>query len=118
MKNEEILSKKVFVVVGDTVNTEKYAYKIKQELLLNGYTVYAVGKELPEIDDVPEPIDVLDLCIHPKKGIELLKKAKADIKFVLVQPGAGSEEIYSYLDEKKIEWQDGCILMALRERMV
>ena len=116
MRNSEILEKKVFVVVGDTINPDKYAYKIKQELIDNGYTVHCVGKELESLDDVPEPFDVLDLCIHPKKGIALLQATKTAIPFVLVQPGAGSDEIYSYLSSKAIEWQDGCILKAIKER--
>lgn len=116
MRNSEILEKKVFVVVGDTVNPDKYAYKIKQALLQDGYTVYCVGKELESLNDVPCTFDVLDLCIHPKKGMALLQDAVVDIPFVLIQPGAGDDEIYSYLSSKSIEWQDGCILKALQER--
>lgn len=116
MTYKEILDKKTFVVVGDTVNPDKYAYKIKQALLENGYDVHAVGKELDSILDVPTPFDVLDLCINPAKGIHLLREAISIIPFVLIQPGAGSEEIEEFLDSNSIPYLNGCVLMALRER--
>ena len=42
----------VFVVIGDTLNEEKYAYKIKHELISSRYKVYSVGKELKSINDI------------------------------------------------------------------
>lgn len=105
MTYKEMLEKKVFAVAGDTLNSEKYAAKIKQALLDNGYTVYAVGKESASLNDVP-PFDVLDLCIHPAKGINLLKEYKGNIPFVLIQPGAGSDEIEAYLNEKGIPFKN------------
>ena len=112
MNDKEMLSKRVFAVVGDTVNEQKYAYKIKKALLENGYTVYAVGKESASLNDIP-PFDILDLCIHPVKGLKLLSEYKGTIPFVLIQPGASSPEIIAFLDEKKIPYQDGCVLRAL-----
>ena len=46
MDLEQIMQMNTFAVVGDTLNPEKYAYKIKEGLLEQGYTVYSVGKEL------------------------------------------------------------------------
>ena len=115
MEYKEILAKRCFVVVGDTLNEEKYAYRIKKALLDAGYTVYAVGKELESIKDVPEAFDVLDLCIHPAKGIKLLEDAKDSLPFVLIQPGAGSDEIFEFLQKNNIPYKEGCALVALRE---
>ena len=39
MDLKEIMQKKRFVVVGDTLNEEKYACKIKHALLEHGYQV-------------------------------------------------------------------------------
>ena len=38
MDLEQIMQMNTFAVVGDTLNPEKYAYKIKEGLLEQGYT--------------------------------------------------------------------------------
>ena len=66
---EQIMDKRTFTVAGDTLNSDKYAYRIKHALSDAGYIVHCVGKELVSLDDVPEDsIEVLDLCINPAKG--------------------------------------------------
>jgi predicted CoA-binding protein len=114
MELKEIMSYKNFVVVGNTLDHSKYAYIIKNNLELNGYNVQAVGKELQSINDVEGDIDILDLCIHPVKGIALLKENKKKIKCVLIQPGAESDEIVNFLKENHIDYLEGCALVGLR----
>lgn len=82
----------------------------------NNYEVYSVGKELDSILDVPTAFDILDLCINPIKGLALVKEAKDKIPFVLIQPGAESDELENYLRENDIPFRRGCILRALAER--
>ena len=113
MNLKEIMQFNHFVVVGDTLNKEKYAYKIKQQLIQNNYIVESVGKELNSINDVSFDIDVLDLCIHPAKGIKLLKENNKQIKTVVIQPGAESEEIITFLKENNIDYLEGCLLVGL-----
>ncbi len=114
MDLRETMRQRVFVVVGDTLKSEKYAYKIKHGLLEQGYTVYAVGKELQSINDVPEEIDVLDLCIHPVKGLALLKENQKAFKNLVIQPGAESPEILEYLEDQKLPHIEGCLLVGMR----
>ena len=114
MNLQEVMNQQVFVVVGDTQNDEKYAYKIKNELIASGYNVYGVGKELMSINDVPEKIDVIDLCIHPAKGLKLLQECTKDFACIVIQPGAESEEIVTYLKEKGMPFIRGCLLLGLR----
>ena len=76
MDLEQIMQMNTFAVVGDTLNPEKYAYKIKEGLLEQGYTVYSVGKELASLNEIPGDLDIIDLCIHPAKGIKLLQECK------------------------------------------
>lgn len=113
MTYSEILKKGSFVVAGDTLNPEKYAAKIKQALIDNGYSVECVGKERASLNELEKPYDILDLCIHPVKGLKLLEEAEVKPSFVLIQPGAGSPEIEAYLSESGIAHRDGCILKAL-----
>lgn len=114
MDLREIMEEKVFVVVGDTLNESKYAAIIKHGLLDQNYQVYCVGKELASINEVEEEIDIIDLCIHPAKGIKLLKEMNKKVKCVLIQPGAESDEIFEYLDQEHIPYVEGCVLVGLR----
>ena len=60
MTVDNLMDRKVFTLAGDTLNEDKYAYKIKGALLGAGYKVHCVGKELASLDEVPEEkIEVL-----------------------------------------------------------
>ena len=107
MELKEIMEQKVFAVVGNTLDGEKNA------MLERGYTVYAVGKELASINDVPEEIDIIDLCIHPVKGLALMKECKKSFKCIVIQPGAESPELLQYLDEQNLPYIQGCLLVGL-----
>jgi predicted CoA-binding protein len=113
MEFKDVMNLKNFVVVGNTINEEKYAYKIKKALLEKGYNVESVGKELQSINDVSFDIDVLDLCINPMLGIKLLQENKKNIKIVVIQPGAESTEILEYLKQNNIEYIEACLLIGL-----
>lgn len=110
----EIMKSREFTVLGDTLNEEKYAYRIKHALMDAGYTVHCVGKELASLNDVPEDkIEALDLCINPVRGLAMIRECRKQIRAVLIQPGAGSDEIRQYLNQKNIPWLDGCALKGL-----
>lgn len=114
---DQLMDKRTFTVAGDTLNSDKYAYRIKHALSDAGYIVHCVGKELVSLDDVPEDsIEVLDLCINPAKGEALIRECHKPIGAVLIQPGAGSDAIRSLLDQKGIPWLDGCALKGLQAR--
>ncbi len=113
MDLKEIMAQSVFAVAGDTLNPEKYAYKIKEGLLSHGYKVHAVGKELASFNDVPEEIDIIDLCINPVKGLQLLKDCKKSFKCIVIQPGAESGELLAYLEEQNLPYIEGCVLVGL-----
>ena len=113
MDLKEIMQQKNFAVLGDTLNSEKFAYKIKTKMQDAGYTVYPVGKEFLSLNDIEGEIDVIDLCIHPVKGLNLLKENKKKFKCIVIQPGADNEELISWLDEQKIPYIHGCLLVGL-----
>ena len=115
MTVNDALKEKNIIVAGDTGNPEKYAYHIKKALLENGYHVYEVNKSNPEISKVPEGFHILDLVVNPKRGLELLSSCTFVLSGVVIQPGAGSDEIRSYLEKKGIPYVDGCVLKALSE---
>ncbi|MDD4844633.1 MAG: CoA-binding protein [Anaerotignum sp.] len=114
MDLKDIMQEDVFAVVGDTLNQEKYAYRIKNELMEHGYKVYSVGKELGSLNDISGNIDVIDLCIHPSKGLKLIKECTKPYKYILIQPGAESPELLEYLEKSHISFFEGCALVGLR----
>ena len=113
MELQEVMKQRTFAVAGDTLNEEKYACKIKHKMLANGYTVHSVGKELGSLNDVPGELDVIDLCIHPVKGLALMKECTKPFKSIVIQPGAESEELMAYLDEMHYPYIQGCLLVGL-----
>lgn len=113
MDLKEVMDQKSFAVLGDTLNEQKTAYEIKEKMARDGYTVYPVGKELSSINDIPGDIDIIDLCIHPAKGLPLMKECKKNFKAVVVQPGAGDEALFDYLKSENIPYIEGCLLLGL-----
>ena len=92
MNLQEIMQYSHFTVLGNTENPEKYAYKIKEELIQKGYTVACVDKQYKSINDVPFDIDVLDICMNPAKACKLI----------------------NLLSNKQIPYIEGCALVGLR----
>ena len=114
MTLEQVLQKKNFVVMGNTKEIGKPAREIKEKLLSYGYSVQCVGKELASLNDVAGDIEVLDLCIHPVKGLKLLQECKKEIGFVVIQPGAESPELCAWLEKTGQPYRHGCLLVAMR----
>ena len=122
MKAWEFMKYKNWAVAGDVLNSQKYAFRIKNSLEAAGFKVCGVKPGVQEekeqvfstLKDVPYNIDVLDLCINPKSGVEIVKDA-ADlgIKMVLIQPGAESREILNFCKENNINSVEGCALVEL-----
>jgi len=113
MDIKEVMNYQTFAVAGDTIKEEKYAYKIKKGLIDKGYKAYGVGKELKSFNEIPEEIDIIDLCINPSWGLELMKECKKQIKGIVIQPGAESDELKAYLDTTGIPYIEACVLVGL-----
>ncbi len=115
MDFREVVQEKNFAVVGNTLDEEKYAHKIKRKLLKKGYQVFPVGKEIPSLNDIQEDLDVVDLCINPVYGLPLLKECQKSFKVVVVEPGAMDNALLAYLNDNKIPFIEGSILTALKQ---
>jgi predicted CoA-binding protein len=109
----EMMECKSFAVVGNTITEGKYAKKIKDNLLHYGYDVYPVYKEIKDINTIEEDIDIIDLCINPVLGLEILKGCRKDYKGVLIQPGAESDDIKEYLTSINKPYLEGCALVGI-----
>ncbi len=114
MDLKEIMQQKIFAVLGDTLNESKYAAIIKHAMLDKGYTVHAVGKELASLNDIKGDIDIIDLCINPIKGLQLIKECKKQYKCIVIQPGAANDALLDYLKLNNIPYIDACLLVGLK----
>ena len=113
MELEQVMEQQTFAIVGDTLNEKKYAHLIKHKMIEFGYTVHSVGKELASINDIPGELDIIDLCIHPAKGLPLMQECTKPFKSIVIQPGAESDELLAFLDEKGYPYIQGCLLVGL-----
>ncbi|MGL4948748.1 MAG: CoA-binding protein [Anaeroplasmataceae bacterium] len=100
-----------FMIVGDTINCEKYAYKIKDRLIKLNKNIHCVPKEIKDIKSITDLIEVIVLCINQVAGINLLKEYNKHVELVVIQPGAGSTEIEEYLKANNIQYINDCILV-------
>jgi uncharacterized protein len=120
MQAQEFLNYKSWVVVGDVLNSSKYAYRILGSLKSEGFNVEGVnprdatGGIYKNLKDVSSKIEVVDLCINPLTGLNIVKEAKElGIDKVLIQPGAESEDIIEYCNNNGIIAIEGCALVEL-----
>lgn len=120
MKASELLSYKNWVVVGDVLNSSKYAYRISNALRDADFNVSGVnprdssGEVYNTLEAVPYKIDVIDLCINPVSGLKVIEAGiSLGINKILIQPGAESDEILSLCKDKGIIAIEGCALVEL-----
>lgn len=120
MEAYDFLEYKNWAVAGSVLNQDKYAYKIFNRLKNKGYNVVGIKPGTEEKDvfsnikDIPYKVEVLDLCINPIKGLDIVKEAsKIGINKILIQPGSGSSEIINFCRENNINAIEGCALVEL-----
>ena len=120
MEASELLNYKNWIVVGDTLNSDKYAYRILNALKKAKFNVEGVnprdktGDAYKTIEEIAYKIDVIDLCINPISGLKVVEESiKLNIDKILIQPGAESNEILSLCKDKGIIAIEGCALVEL-----
>ena len=124
---EKMMDSKTWAVVGVTKKKERYGYKIWKILKEHDYKVYGVSPNYDEIEgdklyktisDLPEKVDVVDMVVSPKIGMEILDKIKeAGIRYVFFQPGTYNDEIIKKAKELELEYlTDDCVYATLRNK--
>lgn len=123
---EEMLEKKVWVVVGVTGKKDRFGYKIWKTLKEYDYETYGVSpnyEELegdiiyPSLKDLPNKIDVLDMVVSPKIAINVLDEAKeAGIEYIWFQPGTYNHEVIEKAKEMEFKiLYDDCVYATLKK---
>lgn len=100
---EEMLSKKVWAVVGATDNATKFGYKIYTKLKRFGYEVYAINPMYqtvdgdvcyPDLKSVGKEIDCVNIVVGPERAQKALEAVnEMGIKNIWFQPGTFTPEI-------------------------
>ena len=121
---EKMMNSKTWAVVGVTKKKERYGYKIWKILKEHDYTVYGVSpnyedlegdKLYKKVSDIPDKVDVVDMVVSPKIGIDLLEGIKeAGVRYVFFQPGTHDEKIIKKAEELDLEYLIDCVYATLR----
>lgn len=128
-KMKEMLSKKIWAVIGATPNTEKTANRIYHTMKNCGYETYAVNPNYSEMDDgskcyaslkdLPNRPDCVDFVIPPavtKQNLE--EMSPEDYPLIWLQPGTYNDEIVQFAEEKgfQVVHEGACAMAAVRLR--
>lgn len=111
---------KNWVIIGDTSNPQKYAYKIYNKFKDLGYNIISINpydknSKFKNLSNIPDEITAIDFCINPSKGLDILKEYKnINIKYLLAQPGARSTELHEYCIKNNILYLEGCALVEFK----
>ena len=124
MKEEEMLEKKVWAVIGANDNPDKYGNMIYKKLKARGYKVYPVSPNYeiidgepcyPNLKALPEKPDVLDMVVSPKRGLAVITEAaELGITDIWLQPGTFNNELLELIETKGLNAVQACVLVALR----
>ena len=100
---QDMLSRKVWAVVGATENQSKFGYKIFEKLRRFGYEVYPVNpvytevsgeKCYPSLSELPVKPECISVVVGPDKSPEVVMQAKElGIQNIWFQPGTYTPDI-------------------------
>ena len=118
---KEFMSQRKFAVVGATNDTNKFGYKIFQNLKGRGYEVYPVNPGLDEIEstkcyhklaDIPLKIDVVDFVVPPHVTENTLAECKQlGLARIWLQLGSESESAIAYCNKNNMKVIHGVCVM-------
>ena len=114
---------KSIALVGASNDPSKYGNKILLNLKSKGFNVIPVNTKEEEIDgspvfksvsDIKECPSIINFVVPPSVGIKITKDlVKKGYDNFWYQPGAESEEISNYLENKKKNYiDDQCIMVV------
>ncbi|MDP8245768.1 MAG: CoA-binding protein [Candidatus Hinthialibacter antarcticus] len=118
---ESFVYLKRLAVVGVSRH-QKFGNVIFKELSAKGYDVVPVNPKMesfegaicyPSLDSITEPVEGVVVVVGKEKVLDVLKDAvKANVRYVWVQQGAGSDETKNYCNQNGLHAVFGqCILM-------
>ncbi|MDD8025529.1 MAG: CoA-binding protein [Acidobacteriota bacterium] len=123
---DEILSSRVFAVVGASRRTDKYGSIVLADLWGKGYTAYPVNPHaseimgrpaFPTIASLPPGVETLVLVVPPAQSERAVRDAAAaGIRRIWMQPGAESASAVEFCEEHGMACVSGvCLMMRAPE---
>ena len=116
------MEEKATLVLGGSVNPERYSNRAIKELKKHGHIVYAIGLREGTVDNVKiengtpdyKNIDTITLYLSPKNQIQYYDYILSlNPKRIIYNPGAENEELEKLAATKKIENLEACTLVML-----
>ncbi|HZW78325.1 MAG TPA: CoA-binding protein [Flavobacteriaceae bacterium] len=110
------------LVLGASLNPQRYSNIAINRLLSNGHNVHAIGLRKGQVDTVNidtdkvpyEDIDTVTLYLNPKRQQEYYNYILSlKPKRVIFNPGTENPEFYNILRENNIEIEIACTLVLL-----
>ena len=128
-KIDNILSQKLWAVVGVSKSPAKYGNKVYNQLKKSGYSVYAINPGLeningdpcyPSLAALPNIPDAVSVVVAPKITEQVIQDCiDLGIKRVWMQPGSECEEAIRNGEEHGISViHDQCILVHTQDKLI
>ena len=122
----DFVARPVWAIVGFSANPLKFGHRIYFDLQRAGYQVYAVNRRggrlagesvYPSVDELPVPVDVVDVVIPPEQGIHVVRQcAHKNLNRVWLQPGAESSEIIHFCNQQRMQVVFNACAMVEKKR--
>ena len=113
---------KTTLVLGASLNTERYSYQAVIKLKKAGHTVFPIGIRTGEIDNIEiitdrkfnTKVDTVTMYVGVKNQPEWYPMIFAvRPKRIIFNPGAENDELRQLAEEKGIECEEACTLVLL-----
>ena len=114
--------KKTTLVIGASLNPNRYAHRAINKLTINGFNVFAIGKKEGKVSTVNivteklnfSEIHTVTLYINPKIQKEYYQYIiNLKPKRVIFNPGTENAELMQLLKENDIYFEEACTLVLL-----
>lgn len=110
------------LVIGASVNKDRYSYKAINNLIAKSHQVVAIGVKKGMVMDIPietekldfHAVDTVTLYLNPnaqKEYYDYILSLKP--RRVIFNPGTENPEFYAILKENKIAFEASCTLVLL-----
>jgi predicted CoA-binding protein len=113
----------VVLILGASLNPNRYAWLALNDLVDAGHEVHAIGLKTGEVRGIQinknliygEDIHTVTLYLGPQNQLPYYQYiVELNPKRVIFNPGTENQELEGILNEKGIEWIHACTLVMLR----
>ena len=114
---------KTVAVIGASSDRSKFGNKAVRAFRAEGYTVFAINPNEPEVEglktyasvlDVPDPIDMATVYVQPEVATQLLEEfERKQIPEIWINPGAESDDLVAEGRRRKLNLILACSIVGI-----